>query len=153
MQQHRPARRRCHFAVNAAHLGARQCGAGTMQGVTLPLLPCSSDHPSGTIFWNSTKLSMHVTDLLSDLLCWSQESTETVLIFFCFLFSPIFLSISPFSACDHQPIALCMPCVALLEQKQIGLGDFKLKSYLMAVMEVWTEALHETPFRIFSVPC
>ncbi|XP_019332378.1 pecanex-like protein 1 isoform X7 [Alligator mississippiensis] len=46
-QQYKPVRRLSHFAVNAAHLGVRQSGAGTMQGVTPPLLPCSSDHPSG----------------------------------------------------------------------------------------------------------
>lgn len=65
MQQHKPARRLSHFAVNAAHLGVRQYDAGIMQGVTLPLLHCSSDHPSGRVSKCSTVFSMHVADHFS----------------------------------------------------------------------------------------
>uniref|UniRef100_A0A8B9CC74 Pecanex-like protein n=1 Tax=Anser brachyrhynchus TaxID=132585 RepID=A0A8B9CC74_9AVES len=54
-----------HFAVNAAHLGVRQYDAGTMQGVTLPLLHCSSDHPSGRVSKCSTIFSMHAADHFS----------------------------------------------------------------------------------------
>lgn len=65
MQQHKPARRLSHFDVNAAHLGVRQYDAGTMQGVTLPLLHCSSDHPSGRVSKCSTIFSMHAADHFS----------------------------------------------------------------------------------------
>lgn len=50
MQQHKPMRKQSQFGVNAAHLGVRQYGAVTMQGVTLPLLHCSSALPSGMVF-------------------------------------------------------------------------------------------------------
>lgn len=64
MQQHKPARRLSCFTVNAAHLGVRQYGAGTMQGVTPPLPHCSSDRPSGMVSKYSTIFSMHAADYI-----------------------------------------------------------------------------------------
>lgn len=84
MQQHRPARRQWPFAVNAALLGARQYGAGTMQGVTPPLLPCSSDRPSGTVFYNSTKFSVHAVNLLTCSFR-PREASEELLFFLSLL--------------------------------------------------------------------